>query len=709
MKAKGTKKKSPVIEPEISGRVFEQVFLPWTAILVISHLITMYIAPAYMWGIHFYHFFPVWIGWILTLASLAILIPGIGESLYEIIEALAKKIKTPFDALSQNKLFLVLSLLSLPLFWIFRTRLHLLGDGYFRIQDLPRGQLHLQEWLDGLVHLVIYRVMNNLISSWTPELTYSTISILCGGVFVFLSLKLSSLLGKTGLGKVLIFSFLICLGSVQLFFGYVESYAILQVVLLAYVWLAALYLKDKISIIPVLLIFVMSVGLHVTSLIFAPSFIYLFLKRKKDETAAKRKFGKTISNAFVFAALIVALFLVISWVLVVAIGLERTGKGIFILPLSGTGSYRFGMFSLAHISEFVNQLLLLSPLGISLIIFYLFFKIKFNFQGFRRGFEDGLINLLILATFFSLIYLFVFNFTLGSADWDLRSSPALFLGLLGVLLFLRWGEGGMVRSEKDIGKTKTEKPESESATMPGLVNSNRFKVWGFIFIWFGLFHTVPWILINAHQQRSINRYVLIQTNDPHPVDETGYNLYKISRILQLAGQHEEVEKMYQRAIDKNPYDTLSYFNLATRYYKKQEFDQAVLVLDTLLKLDPQYPKANWMIGNIYMKSKEYGKALFYLEKALPFLADNVDFLFNLGASYYYSDQPNAALSCGLEIVRLVPESLAARHILGLAYAKLGDFENAKQAWEYILSVNPNDSVAITNLIQAQRRLQKQTP
>ena len=54
------KKKTPLTEREVSGRLFERVFLPWTAILILSHLVTMYVAPAYTWGVHFYHFFPSW-------------------------------------------------------------------------------------------------------------------------------------------------------------------------------------------------------------------------------------------------------------------------------------------------------------------------------------------------------------------------------------------------------------------------------------------------------------------------------------------------------------------------------------------------------------------------------------------------------------------------------------------------------------------------
>jgi hypothetical protein len=690
MKKGDQKAKIPSIKDTVSERLFEKVFLPWTAVLILLHLLTMYVAPAYMWGVHFYHFFPALIGWVLTLASLVILIPSVNETLYRKFETLAMKMRGWFGGWGENNTFLIMSILSLPIFWIFRTRLHLLGDGYFRIRDLSAGKFHLQEWLDGVIHLVIFRVIRTLISSWSTELTYSVVSILCGGIFVFLALKLSSHLGKTAVAKFLIFTFLFSSGSIQLFFGYVESYSILQVVLLAYIWFAALYVSGRMSILPVFFAFLFSVGLHITSLIFLPSLIYLVTLRRKGSPRKRVSWAKTLSNALIFAGLIVALVVVISWIIIVATGLEKAGKGIFILPLFGTESYPFGMFSLAHLSEFFNQLLLISPLGISLFVFFLFFKIK------HREFGDSFANFLILSTILGLVYLFGFNFTLGSADWDLRSSPAPFLGLLGGYLFAKWGEKWY----------EGEKSSSEGSAKANSSGGQRFKAWSLIFIWFGIFHTFPWVLVNASHLRSVARYVMIQEYDPHPVDETGYNLYKVARILRLADVPEEEEKLYLRALDRNPYDTLSYFNLAAYYHKNDFYDEAILILDTLLRVDPLYPKANWMMGNIYVKKKDYKKALPYLERAHQMLADNSDFLYELGASYIGTKQPEKALAVGQQILELTPDYLNAYHILGLCYYSLGELEKAAQAWEYIISVDPTDSVAIENLQELREYLER---
>ncbi|MFH1336910.1 MAG: tetratricopeptide repeat protein [Candidatus Zixiibacteriota bacterium] len=706
------KTKELVPHREISDKLFESFFLPWTAVLILAHLVTVYWIPQYLWGISFYHFFPVGIGWISTCLILAILIPGVGEYLYEKLAAFSVKIKQPFDRLGKNLTFLLISLFSLPLFWIFRTRLHLLGDGYFRIQDLPYGRLHLQEWLDGFIHLVIFWVITKFIPSWTAELTYTVVSILCGGVFVFMSLKLSSLLGKNGFQKVLIFFFLFTLGSVQLLFGYVESYSILQVMLLVYLWFSVRCLAGKSGIYPVLLVLVISIGLHVTSLIYIPSFLYLLISREakpipsgyeeanpggkqKGRFPKEKMKKKTPLSPLVLLALIIAAGVIIWWVLRVASGLEEKGKGMFFVPLRGTVSYPFSMFSIGHIIEFVNQLLLLSPVGVSLILFFLFFKIKYKSYRSSGRWEDKTINFLFIAVLFALVYLFVVNFTLGSADWDLRCSPAPFFGLLGAMLFLRWGE-----------KTSTVHSPQSTAVKPEALPGKRrifwrmkhtVQAWGMVFIFFGFFHTIPWVLINSNNDRSVDRYMLTQEYDPHPVDETNYNLYKVARILDFAGLSDRVGDLYRNATERNPYDTLSYFNLSAWYHKKDQFDSSLIWADTVLKLDPNYPKANWMVGNIYVKFEKYSEARPYLEKAMPYLADNPGFLYDLGISNYWTNHPDEAALCAKHMVEIAPDFPGGYHLLGLVDIQKGDMDGAQKAWQKIVELEPDDSTAIMNL------------
>jgi tetratricopeptide (TPR) repeat protein len=190
---------------------------------------------------------------------------------------------------------------------------------------------------------------------------------------------------------------------------------------------------------------------------------------------------------------------------------------------------------------------------------------------------------------------------------------------------------------------------------------------------------------------------LIQENDPHPVDETGYNLYKVARILKGAGLEYKLLGMYRRAIEKNPRDSVSYYNLANWHNRRGEFERASGILDTLFSVAPAYALAYWLMGTVHLRKDEHAQALPYMEKALPFLEHRMDFLYQLWGAYHSTDQDAQAASCAEKMIRLNPDYPDAYHLLALASIGLGDLQTARQAWERVLTINPNDSLAIRNL------------
>jgi tetratricopeptide (TPR) repeat protein len=232
--------------------------------------------------------------------------------------------------------------------------------------------------------------------------------------------------------------------------------------------------------------------------------------------------------------------------------------------------------------------------------------------------------------------------------------------------------------------------------------------WGMVFIFFGLYHTVPWVLINSNNDRSVNRYMLTQEYDTHPVDETNYNLYKVARILDFAGMNNRVGDLYRDATERFPYDTLSYFNLSAWYHKREIYDSALILSDSVLKIDPNYPKANWMVGNIYIKYGDYSKALPYLEKALPYtdMANNPEFLYDLATANYWTNHLDEAEMCVSRMLKLDPNYPGGYHLLGLLDIQKGDLEGARKAWQTIVEMNPTDSTAINNLQLLEEKMEK---
>jgi small glutamine-rich tetratricopeptide repeat-containing protein alpha len=107
-----------------------------------------------------------------------------------------------------------------------------------------------------------------------------------------------------------------------------------------------------------------------------------------------------------------------------------------------------------------------------------------------------------------------------------------------------------------------------------------------------------------------------------------------------------------------------------------------------------------------VKWKEYAKALPYLERAYPYMADNPDFLYELGASYFQTGQTQKAGQIAADILELEPYYVDAYHLLGSAYARLGDLKQAKEAWEQVLALDPQDSIAVNNLKEIERYLRE---
>lgn len=628
------------------------VILILLALVVSWHFLSGYVLPAKLWGIHHLSFFSIWVGLIITTLTLLLFIPVVNDFLLKFSERAFGIFKVPFSLLKKRMRLLLVGVFSFLVFWLLRTKLHLLGDGYFRIKDIYQDRFPTAEWLDGLIHLSLYKVFSAVFIFWTPDLTYAVISCLSGVAFIYLIIHLSDNLGKTNLEKIFIGGVIFSLGSMELFFGYVESYTLLQVFLAAYILCSVLYLKGKLSLIWPLIMLAVACALHICALIFIPSFLYLWWRELKREGSIFFKSSHLIL-AGVFSALTV-------WrILIVASSPETGVHTSLLIPLIPSPENNFTLFSGAHIMEFINQLLLLSPVGI--ILFFLFVN-----KAFKQ--KDPVIRFLFVASIFSLVFIFLFNSILGSADWDLRAFPGIFLVLFGSLFFLKKAQGW--------------------------INLKNFV---FLFLWISFFHTVPWIILNQDREKSLDHYKLIQLNDPHPQDETNYNLFKIARVLEMAGLYDESEKLYQDGIKVNPLDGRNYHNLAGMYMRLDREDEAESLLTQVLKLHPDYFKAYELLGKIYQEKENHQKALEFYVKSLPVNYDDMDYIANLCAMYLKLNRLEEFRDFLKGITEKKHYIVAAHRNLAYVNFLLMDYAGAKAEWEKTLSLKPDDPHAKAGL------------
>ncbi len=648
------KRESPQPTVFVPEKTFKYFFLPLLFSLVVFHLLSTCWGTPFLWGVHHLYFFPEWVGWALTVVTLILFVPSVNHLILKTVESILCVPQRFLAGFNKYLLFIGAGIISVPLFWSLRTRLFLLGDGYFKLNALSGGLIMPTEWLDGILHQGFYKLMTKVSAGIDPSLSYTVPSVICGGAFIFLILILSDLLGKTNFQKILVFSALVTLGSIELFFGYVESYTILSVSLTLFILFSILCLQDKTSIVFSFLALILSVGLHVLAMVFVPSFLYVVYRKWQG---GKGKLTDTLTLLSLVGCLGI-----ISLVIWKVFFLEGQGGGFSrFLPLLPSVKMNFTLFCGAHLGEFANQLLLISPVGTLSFLFFLSYAQK------SKLLEDPILSFFLISSLSGLLLIFVYNSRWGSVDWDLMSFPGIFFTLFGILSFLKWGKGW-----------------------------SRFKNYGLILIAVGFFHTAPWILVNTDATMSMERYVMIATNDVHLLRAPGGGMWRVGRVLDLAGLVRESEEILKEGIRRNPKEMGCYSYLSSILHHQGRDDEAIFYLEAALQLEPQSDEVRYTLGQMYLE-RDLHKAIFHLEKVKARYEHQSAFVTKLAKAYLKAERPDDAR-------RIVQQSLARgqktatmRGLLGTSFLLLGDSSNARVEWEKALDLNPDEPLAKTGL------------
>ena len=85
-----------------------------------------------------------------------------------------------------------------------------------------------------------------------------------------------------------------------------------------------------------------------------------------------------------------------------------------------------------------------------------------------------------------------------------------------------------------------------------------------------------------------------------------------------------------------------HFNQALYHIKYIEYDQAILSLDEVIKLDPQNFEAYFNKGNCYMNMGKYNKAIDSYTNCIEVKPDYYDAFSNRGQAYFYLKDNQAA-------------------------------------------------------------------
>ncbi len=97
---------------------------------------------------------------------------------------------------------------------------------------------------------------------------------------------------------------------------------------------------------------------------------------------------------------------------------------------------------------------------------------------------------------------------------------------------------------------------------------------------------------------------------------------------------EEKIEILEQKIDKNECNDTDYYNLATLYAKKRNWDKAIENFRNALSLNPENKQAYNNLGNVYFNLNEVDPAISNYAKAINIDENYLDARYNLGIAYF---------------------------------------------------------------------------
>jgi hypothetical protein len=341
------------------------------------------------------------------------------------------------------------------LFSVFRIQNLRWGDAELLIKALADPYRLTYVWqapLDVYLHERAWQLGNSLFGWPSPLPVYRIFSTLAGIVFVWVLLGLAGLLGSNRTERALFAGLVLTLGTMQLFFGYIENYPIMTLGVLVYTYLAMLCLRGKAALVWPATVLALTNAFHPSTVILTPSIIYLaFVSSEISERNVQDSHDvlnvkglrltprSVLSVAVPYAIVlggVIALMTGGGHGLDALMGVDFPGGGdrSWFVPLFNitTEWQHYTMFSLGHLIDIVNEQLLVARMVWLTIVLV----VVLAWQRVRNLGREGTFLAIMAGSYLLLTLVWNADYG-GQKDWDLFSPAAIPAALLLGWLLVR--------------------------------------------------------------------------------------------------------------------------------------------------------------------------------------------------------------------------------------------------------------------------------
>jgi tetratricopeptide (TPR) repeat protein len=651
-------------------------------LLILAHFLSSFFPKSRLWGTNHLAYFPLWVRLIFTILGLSILVPWVNSRVYKLLE----QILSFFQRILPKRKVLtasVLAVISMFFFWLLRTKSHFLGDGYIYISNLE-SEKYLRigfEPLEIFTHLYIYKFLK-LFFYPSAESVYAGLSVLAGGVFIFILFFLTKNFSEDKVDRLVIFSLLIFSGATQLFLGYVEHYTFTYVSVFAYLYFSIRYLQGKVKIYLPILFCALSTAFHFSSAYLLPSLFFLFaLKRKKGELVF------SIKRAFPYLLILILLLgLSICYVWSMTPLLFEN----FVPLLKGrTYAPDYTLFSSYHLLDILNQHLLISPVGAILLL-----ALSLTYKRIIK-FKDPIIFFMTIVFISQFLYHLLIDPKLTAfRDWDLFSIVGLGYTLLGVYLFIS-----------------------------SIKNKKYYVV---VLIFTAFFSVLPWFILNTNSIRAIDRFknlidLDLKRSRPGRITLANYysqqkkfieaekvqaEIFKIFPEVSLTreaetyielGDYDKAKALLKKAIAINPRFVDAYNDLGRIYLKEGKTDEALNIFQNLARSNPLYTGIRVNLGEALLNKGRFEEALAEFKKGLKLGGASKELYNNIAYIYLKLSETEKAIKAYKKALKIDPGFYYAHSGLGQIYLDKYFLDEALVEFDQAVRLKPDYAPAHYNL------------
>ena len=590
------------------------------SVFILGLQIIGYVAPnVFSWGFHSFAFLPT------TFIIFYLFITGI--AIFLVSNGLFEKPLEWFSIKFALNPVLFLSLVVCVFICAalaFRVQVPLLGDGFVIINifdNIFRGIHPLTELFPEPLSLIFfYGCVKILGTTIFPDILTAFLigEITLGIGFIITTFFISRNIIDNPRIQFLSFVYISTAPYMQLFFGYVETYALVLFLLSIFTLISVLVLKGKIPFYLILPVFTILVYAHFLSLMLGFAICYLCFLEYKRHGIKQILIGVLISVGITLLGLFLLHF-----------DVNRLSRNISHAPYLSfrqinDGYQPYTVFSHYHLIDLFNIIVLLSPFS--------FFLITLSIIAENRVvFKSIVIKFLLFCVIPIIFFLIIIKYDLGAVkDWDISASYFFVINLVAIVMFIT---AQIANKEKILFLTMT----------------------------MTVLTSFPWFYLNSTIEPNINRIKTIM--DQRTMAREGFyqSTFHLSMYYFHTKNIDKMVEVWNQYVQRYPNDGKGYEKLAKSYWELgiTGYDKIDMAFEQWLKIDPENiniskQHANFCIvaGNAEMNLNNLGKAAKHFQRAIQLDSSLPGSYNNLGNIYIMKNELDSAAMLFLKAIQM---------------------------------------------------------